>query len=329
LFLTSDGQTFAITEPQTGLRIGSGETIPAAIKDAEASPARLKENGTKLTFQQIRDENVKQNGRRPAPQPVQPTPTQTNIGNLEAWADKQLAKDPRARTRAGLDPAEEAVRLAAVAIKGSYVIARGVRDFAAWSAEMIRQLPELANATAEQLRALYARAVDIAEGRDPEIGQSVRGMKVKADTNLSEDVRNLTEAAYLKRVSADDVAEAKRLVQAAGGPEAAAVELLQGLWKSVEGNSLAQRLAGNRVFPSVPNMGDLTAKEHYALVKFRGPILKEMLATRADEWMGAPRLLAQDAVNRISAAATSQAKAELGLDEANRDRRELRKVTTK
>ena len=213
-------------------------------------------------------------------------------GGLEAWADKQLAIDPRTKTRGtlfGLDPAEEAVRLAAVAIKGSYVIARGVRDFAAWSAEMIRQLPELANATAEQLRALYARSVDIAEGRDPEIGQSVRGMKVKADTNLSDEVRELTEAAYQKRVSADDVAEAKRLVQAAGGPEAAAVELLQGLWKSVDMTvqvkAMGEIMSGLATLERRAN--DIATQERLADLQVRVADHSTKMATTPAQWLQA------------------------------------------
>jgi len=211
------------------------------------------------------------------------------VSSAEAWADKQLAKDPRSRTRGGLDPAEEAVRLAAVAIKGSYVIARGVRDFAAWSAEMIRQIPELASASADQLRALYARAVDIAEGRDPEIGLSVRGMKVKADTSLSEEVRGLTEAAYLKRVSADDVAEAKRLVQAAGGPEAAAVELLQGLWKSVDMTvqvkAIGEVMSGLAALERRAN--DIATQERLADLQVRVADFSTKMATTPAQWLQA------------------------------------------
>lgn len=155
-------------------------------------------------------------------------------GTLEGWADKVLAQDPRKRTRMGLDPAEEAVRLAAVAIKGSYLIARGVRDFSQWTVEIIKQIPELAAKTETELRRLYAQAVDIAEGRDPNIGLSVRGMKVKADTDLSAEVRQNVEAAYRKRTSPDDTAEAQRLITAAGGPEAAARDMLSGLWKPAD-----------------------------------------------------------------------------------------------
>jgi len=157
-----------------------------------------------------------------------------NKQTLEGWADKVLSEDPRKRSRTGLDPAEEARRLAAVAIKGSYLIARGVRDFAQWTAEIIKQIPELAAKSEAELRRLYAQAVDIAEGRDPQIGLSIRGMKVQADTSLSEAVRENVDAAYTKRVAADDIAEAKRLITAAGGPEAAAKDMLAGLWKPVD-----------------------------------------------------------------------------------------------
>lgn len=82
LYLTSDGTEFKITEPQTGLSLGTGKTIAEAVKDAEGAPARLKEKKSNLTFQQIRDQNVEQNGRRPAPQPIQPKPNQTDLAAL-------------------------------------------------------------------------------------------------------------------------------------------------------------------------------------------------------------------------------------------------------
>jgi hypothetical protein len=100
-------------------------------------------------------------------------------------------------------------------------------------------------------------------------------------------------------------------------------------YSKVEGDALVQRLAGQRVFPGVPAVGDLLPEEHYALVKYRGPILRELLAEHSDEWAGAPRLIAQDVVNRISSQATAQAKQDLGLDEANADRREARKLKTR
>lgn len=54
--------------------------------------------------------------------------------SLVEWADRTIAES-RGRLHAGVDP----TLVAAYAIKGAQLVARGVRDFAAWSADMVRQ----------------------------------------------------------------------------------------------------------------------------------------------------------------------------------------------
>jgi hypothetical protein len=85
------------------------------------------------------------------------------LDKADAWAEQVLSVDPRTKTRAGLDPAEEAKRLAAVAVKGAVLIRNGVRSFAEWSRQIIAQIPELANMAESELRDIYAKAQDIAE----------------------------------------------------------------------------------------------------------------------------------------------------------------------
>jgi len=56
----------------------------------------------------------------------------------EQWADKKI-KESRGKLLSGVPYPE---LLAAYAVKGSLLIARGVRDLAAWTAEMVRQFGE-------------------------------------------------------------------------------------------------------------------------------------------------------------------------------------------
>jgi hypothetical protein len=69
---------------------------------------------------------------------------------LETWADNTI-KESRRRLNVGLDPEV----LSAYAIKGAFKIARGVRDFTAWSKEM---LSEFGEAIRPHLEDLWSRA---------------------------------------------------------------------------------------------------------------------------------------------------------------------------
>jgi len=69
---------------------------------------------------------------------------------LETWADNTI-KESRKRLNVGLDPEV----LSAYAVKGAFKIARGVRDFTAWSKEM---LSEFGDAIRPHLEDLWNRA---------------------------------------------------------------------------------------------------------------------------------------------------------------------------
>lgn len=94
---------------------------------------------------------------------AEPPPTEGGIisgSKAEAWADDILGRDPRTKTRALIDPIEEAKRIAAFGIKGAAIIERGVTDFAKWSEEMIRKHgPEIR----DNLKAIYAQSVAFIE----------------------------------------------------------------------------------------------------------------------------------------------------------------------
>lgn len=57
--------------------------------------------------------------------------------SLEAWADRVLSQDPRGRTQAGLDPSEEARRIAAFTVKGVALLERGFKAYGPWASRMI------------------------------------------------------------------------------------------------------------------------------------------------------------------------------------------------
>ena len=64
-------------------------------------------------------------------------PSPTNKSNIETWADDTI-KESKKRLNVGLDPEV----LSAYAVKGAFKIARGVRDFTAWSKEMLSEFGE-------------------------------------------------------------------------------------------------------------------------------------------------------------------------------------------
>jgi len=67
----------------------------------------------------------------------------------EAWAD-DVIKSKAGQVSGGIDPEY----IAAFAIKGAAIIERGIRDFASWSAEMVKEFPTL---TADALQKIWAQ----------------------------------------------------------------------------------------------------------------------------------------------------------------------------
>jgi hypothetical protein len=96
---------------------------------------------------------------------------------VEKWADETIAQGKK-RLAAGLDPE----LLTAYAVKGAAHIARGVRDFAAWSAEM---LTEFGEAIRPHLETVYRLAAD-----QPGLRQAVA--KIQVDPTVSQPVKDAT-----------------------------------------------------------------------------------------------------------------------------------------
>lgn len=94
---------------------------------------------------------------------------------------------------------------------------------------------------------------------------------------------------------------------------------------AVKGDALTRTLAGRRLFPSVPAESNLTADEHYAVMKVRGPLLRAALTAEIGAISTLPRAEAQSLVSRISEQQTQQAMAMLGLDNLAKSRREVRR----
>lgn len=70
---------------------------------------------------------------------------------LESWADRVISEGKK-RLFTGLDPE----LLSAYAVKGAALLEQGVRDFAAWSARMIREVGR--NLSADELQRLFRRS---------------------------------------------------------------------------------------------------------------------------------------------------------------------------
>jgi hypothetical protein len=103
--------------------------------------------------------------KAPAPEPVATervrpsevdTPAQGLVSGTaaEAWADRVIASDPRAKTRLTIDPLD-AERMAAYLTKGVAILERGARKFADWSRRMIA---EHGDAVRPHLRTLFEQA---------------------------------------------------------------------------------------------------------------------------------------------------------------------------
>jgi len=86
--------------------------------------------------------------------------TQKFLDRANLWADEILNRDPRTQTRSGLDPAQEAQRIAAITIKGAVLIRDGVTNFKEWSSRMIEQYGE---GIRSQLNDLWEKANNYAK----------------------------------------------------------------------------------------------------------------------------------------------------------------------
>lgn len=94
----------------------------------------------------------------------------------EKWADKTI-KDRRGVLYSGIDPE----LLAAHAIKGAALIERDIRDFSAWSKEMVKQFGKTIE---PHLKSIYDAATGISEGTElagapPDVKSEVRSIGVR------------------------------------------------------------------------------------------------------------------------------------------------------
>jgi hypothetical protein len=110
LFLTSEGTEFRITEPRTGLSVGTGKTISKAIEDAQSKLA-------KAGFEKALADGLKQNGERPAPKPLNPQPQSlggmnpADVGELRKAQLAQLTDSVQAMADSGKASVEKAFGL--------------------------------------------------------------------------------------------------------------------------------------------------------------------------------------------------------------------------
>lgn len=167
-FLTSNGKDFTITEPRTGRSIGNGDTINAALRDAENHSERLKEKGITDDFNTLLEKNLKEYGERPKPEPIQPNPP-SNIGEHPggpgAAFGQKFADEGPSPAALGLNAGNPILnRLKARAQN----IAEGFRQLFARTG-VKRDLPMLANA-----------ADGLAQDAGRRAGNSIR-LRVKTD----------------------------------------------------------------------------------------------------------------------------------------------------
>lgn len=104
-------------------------------------------------------------GGQPATTP-EINPTRPSLAeNPEGWADSVI-NEKRGQVNAGLDPE----LFAAYTVKGSAILARGVRDFSAWSAEMVKEFGEDIRPQLQELWTSVSRIGDEAGDLSKRIG---------------------------------------------------------------------------------------------------------------------------------------------------------------
>lgn len=208
----------------------AGNSIPVLI-NGQKLPESVSAKARKI--ESVGQGNLRANTQDSA-QAEQPTPPQapatpvapatakggTSKGNtVEQWADATI-NEGRKRSYTGLDPE----LMAAYAVKGAFMIGRGARDFAQWSAAMLK---EYGTAIKPHLEALFKQSQSILDGTHPDKGLSARALKFMADERFEQGARDV-DPGYSKFSFAGNREAAEAFVQAAGGPVAAAEAVLRG-----------------------------------------------------------------------------------------------------
>lgn len=93
LFLTSDGEEFRITEPTTGLSVGTGPSVSKAIADAQE-----KLTNPKISFEEGMKQAIDKYGKRTSPKPIE---TPTKIASKSTQQPQPIGAGPGAATRPG------------------------------------------------------------------------------------------------------------------------------------------------------------------------------------------------------------------------------------
>lgn len=177
---------------------------------------------------------------------------QSRAERIENWADKTIAES-RKRFNTGIDPEV----MAAYAVKATAIVARGVRDFALFSAEMVRQFGETVRPHLDKLFAqatgkteadfrTVSAAGQTVESLPPGYDINLFGIRMQADNRLRESWREkFAPALYQTFTEEGLVQDVKQWIADNGGLVGATSLFLDeasGL-KDFERNALGQQLA--------------------------------------------------------------------------------------
>ena len=199
---TAPTQPVPEAEPTAGMLSGERSAPAATIPEptlplvTEAAPKPLP--AEKQTFGGVEYTKTEKGWVDPEGKPIDPSVEELLpsakalddpklLENPDAWADKVLA-DRKGQVSSNLDP-ELAT---AYVIKGSMILSRGVKDFATWSTEMVKEFGESIKA---QLDVLWAETNKAHEGLTmTRRASGVAASPVVTDINFDRARRNLTSA---------------------------------------------------------------------------------------------------------------------------------------
>lgn len=184
------------------------------------------------------------------------TPEQSRPGVLDkaqAAVEGRIDEIKReGRLRAFGDPELAGLRVA----QGAIYVIKGVKNFAEWSAQMVKRF---GNEIKPHLEDLWEQAKQVAAGTHPTIGLSQHGVKTIANEELSASVREALNVHYAKLTDEAARTIAGARIAEAGGPLPAAAKLNAGAFDGEPGKvqnaiaaatlrrlSLQERLARER-----------------------------------------------------------------------------------
>lgn len=199
---TAPTQPVPEAEPTAGMLSGERSAPAATIPEptlplvTEAAPKPLP--AEKQTFGGVEYTKTEKGWVDPEGKPIDPSVEELLpsakalddpklLENPDAWADKVLA-DRKGQVSSNIDP-ELAT---AYVIKGSMILSRGVKDFATWSAEMVKEFGESIKA---QLDVLWAETNKAHDGLTmTRRASGVAASPSVVDINFDRARRNLTSA---------------------------------------------------------------------------------------------------------------------------------------